>query len=66
MPLDIPSCGKKCSIENFRKIYEKIIPVNGFEKECKVSMLSMTYEEIDFHGFDGGMNMFDNSVSSQS
>lgn len=57
MPLNIPSCGQKCSLEDFRKVYESIIPVNGFEKECQLSMLSMTYEEIDFHGIDGGKDI---------
>lgn len=64
VPLNIPSCGQKCSIEQFRKVYETIIPVDSFEKECKLSMLSMTYEEVDFHGVDGGMNLFVNWVLS--
>lgn len=60
VPLNIPTCGQKCSLERFRKVYESIIPVNSFEKECQLSMLSMTYEEIDFHGVDGSKNsMFD-------
>lgn len=54
VPLNIPNCGQKCSLEKFRRIYEEIIPINGFENECKLSMLSMTYEELDFRGIDGG------------
>lgn len=57
--LNIPSCGQKCSLQQFRKVYDSILPVNGFEKECQLSMLSMTYEEIDFRGVDGSKNMFD-------
>lgn len=51
--LNISSCGQKYSLEQFRKVYESNIPINGFKKECQLSMLSMTYEEIDFHSVDG-------------
>lgn len=51
-PLTIPLCGPKCSLEKFRQIYEAIIPTAKYEKECQLSMLSMTYEEVDFQGFD--------------
>lgn len=56
-PLNIPSCGVKCSVENFRRIYEAVIPTETFEKECQVSLMSMTY---DFRGLDGSKN--DNSM----
>lgn len=47
-PLNIPSCGPKCTIEQFRKIYETVIPSRDFKEECKVSMLSMPYADVDF------------------
>lgn len=59
-PLNIPSCGVKCSLENFRRIYEAVIPTETFEMECQVSLISMTYEEVDFRGLDGSKN--DNSM----
>lgn len=52
-PLNIPSCGVKCSLEDFRRIYAQIIPTDTNEKECEVSLMSMTYEEVEFRGLDG-------------
>lgn len=36
LPLNIPMCGTKCSIEKFYEIYEKIIPTANFEEECEI------------------------------
>lgn len=35
-PLNIPTCGHKCSLGKFRKIYKSVIPVNSFEEECQL------------------------------
>lgn len=32
---DIPGCGEKCTLEEFSKVYEKLIP-DEFEIECGV------------------------------
>lgn len=49
-PLLIPNCGKRCPLEKLYEIYEEIIPVDDFETECRVSVLSnvmeYTYEGI--------------------
>lgn len=34
-PVDIPGCGKKCTVKEFSKVYEELIP-DTFEKECAV------------------------------
>ena len=52
-PLNIPSCGVKCSLADFRRIYASIIPTDTFEKECEVSLMSMTYTDVEFRGLDG-------------
>lgn len=36
MPMDIPGCGKKCSIDELYKIYRDIIP-GDFDSECSLS-----------------------------
>ncbi|XP_031634120.1 prostatic acid phosphatase-like [Contarinia nasturtii] len=36
LPLDIPMCGTKCSLEKFHEIYAKIIPTASFEEECRI------------------------------
>lgn len=35
-PLDIPSCGTKCSLEKFYEAYEHLIPTKSFEEECSL------------------------------
>ncbi|XP_031634018.1 prostatic acid phosphatase-like [Contarinia nasturtii] len=52
-PLNMPTCGVRCSIRDFRRIYETVIPTESFEKECEVSLLSLTYEEVEYRGLDG-------------
>lgn len=32
--LDVPGCGKKCSIEKLYELYKDILPTQSFEKEC--------------------------------
>ncbi|XP_055306827.1 prostatic acid phosphatase-like [Sitodiplosis mosellana] len=36
-PLEIPSCGAKCSLEQFKSIYSAIIPTGTFDEECELS-----------------------------
>ncbi|XP_055307524.1 prostatic acid phosphatase-like isoform X1 [Sitodiplosis mosellana] len=36
-PLEIPSCGAKCSLEQFKSIYSTIIPTGTFDEECELS-----------------------------
>lgn len=33
--LNIPNCGKQCSLKRFQQIYSKILPKKSFEDECK-------------------------------
>lgn len=58
-PLNIPSCGTKCSIGDFRKIYAPIITTASFEKECQVSLMLMNYEDVDYRGIYGSKSIFD-------
>lgn len=37
-PIEIPYCGIKCPLENFKEIYKQVIPTEDFETECEVSI----------------------------
>lgn len=51
--INIPNCGQLCSLENMYKLYNSVLPTDHFVTECKISMLTMTYEEADFSGEAG-------------
>lgn len=36
LPLEIPLCGSKFSIEKFKTIYRAIIPTGTFDEECQL------------------------------
>lgn len=55
-PLYIPKCGQSCSLDEMYKLYSDVLPGN-FDEECKLSMLSMTYEEAEL-GSAMGMYTF--------
>lgn len=58
-PLYIPSCGLKCPLDKFQSIYATIIPLKEFEFECRLSLLSMTYEEANLNPYETGMYTFE-------
>lgn len=45
-PMDIPNCGKRCPLSQMFKVYGEILPDN-WQRECEVSILSLTYVEAD-------------------
>lgn len=45
-PLEIPGCGTSCPLDRMYQLYKDIIP-EDWATECKLSMLSMTYEEAN-------------------
>lgn len=53
-PLNIPKCGTLCPLNKMYELYADVLPDGDFETECKVSLLSMTYEEADLDGFHIG------------
>lgn len=53
-PLMIPKCGTTCPLNKMFELYSDVIPDGDFETECKLSLLSMTYEEADLNGFQIG------------
>lgn len=65
-PMVIPGCGAKCLLEDFRRIYASVIPTEDFEKECELSLLSMSYEDVDFHGVDGSKRIIAKKVIHHS
>lgn len=54
MPLNIPKCGILCPLSKMFELYRDVLPDGRFETECKLSLLSMTYEEADLNGFQIG------------
>lgn len=46
-PLSFPGCGSLCPLKKVAELYENVLP-GDFETECRISMLSMTYEEANF------------------
>lgn len=53
-PLHIPNCGQLCPLENLYKLYSSVLPTDDYTSECRISMLTMTYEEADFGGSETG------------
>lgn len=45
-PLEIPGCGISCPLDKMYELYKDILP-EDWKSECKLSMLSMTYEEAN-------------------
>ncbi|XP_055849783.1 prostatic acid phosphatase [Episyrphus balteatus] len=45
-PLEIPGCGTSCPLDRMYELYKDILP-EDWTSECKLSMLSMTYEEAN-------------------
>lgn len=45
-PLEIPGCGTSCPLDQMYQLYKDILP-EDWTSECKLSMLSMTYEEAN-------------------
>lgn len=43
--LHIPNCGQLCSLEKMYTLYRDVLPADDFETECRLSSLSMAYEE---------------------
>lgn len=36
LPLYIPKCGYKCSLEKILKLYEAVIPTKSYDEECQI------------------------------
>lgn len=49
-PLNIPGCGTNCPLNKIFQIYKDILPEEDFNTECKVPVLTMTYEEANLNG----------------
>lgn len=45
-PMAIPTCGKRCPLNQMFAVYSAILPDN-WQRECQVSILSLTYVEAD-------------------
>ena len=45
-PFNIPNCGIQCSLDDMFSLYNDVLPID-WSAECRLSMLSMTYEEAD-------------------
>lgn len=50
--MHIPNCGISCPLEKLYQIYDAIIP-GQFEEECRLSILTMTYEDAEISGSMG-------------
>lgn len=48
----IPNCGISCPLEKLYQIYSAIIP-GDFEDECRLSILTMTYEDAEINASMG-------------
>lgn len=53
--MNIPKCGTKCTLQQFSRIYNDILPTNDFETECRTSIMSMTYTDVDFSQYLNGL-----------
>ncbi|XP_037029743.1 prostatic acid phosphatase-like [Bradysia coprophila] len=51
-PMYIPHCGISCPLEKLYQIYDAIIP-GRFEDECRLSILTMTYEDAEINASMG-------------
>lgn len=47
-PMSIPNCGKRCPLSKMFTVYRDILPEN-WQRECEVSILSLTYVEADMN-----------------
>lgn len=45
-PLYIPNCGTSCPLHLMYSLYNDVLP-GDFDDECRLSLLSMTYEEAE-------------------
>lgn len=54
--MHIPNCGQLCALEDMYKTYEDVLPTNDHTTECRISMMTMTYEEADFGSAETGKN----------
>lgn len=48
----IPNCGTLCPLEKLYDLYAPLLPQN-WESECQMSMLSMSYVEVDIESTFG-------------
>lgn len=53
----IPNCGISCPLEKLYRIYNDIIPGN-FDEECRLSILTMTYEDAEMNASLGKCMLF--------
>lgn len=51
-PMYIPNCGITCPLEKLYQIYSEIIP-GDFTEECRLSILTMTYEDAEINASMG-------------
>lgn len=56
-PLNIPNCGTSCPLSKMFALYTDVLPDGDFETECRLSLLTMTYEEADLNGFQIGKHI---------
>lgn len=54
-PLNIPNCGPNCPLNKLFEIYKDVLPEDDFYTECKIPVLSMTYEEANLNGTEIGI-----------
>ncbi|XP_055301172.1 prostatic acid phosphatase-like [Sitodiplosis mosellana] len=47
LPLEIPNCGTKCTLKQFKSIYSAIIPTETFEEECQLPLYLRILEGND-------------------
>lgn len=55
--LEIPRCGFVCPLAKMYEIYADVLPGN-FDEECRLSVLTMTYEEVDMGSAMGKFESF--------
>lgn len=44
----IPNCGATCTLSKLYQIYDAVIP-GDFDEECRLSILTMTYEDAEIN-----------------
>lgn len=54
LPMNIPRCGTSCPLDKMYELYAEVLP-GDFDHECRLSMMSMTYEDADFDGSGMGI-----------
>ncbi|XP_055697004.1 prostatic acid phosphatase isoform X2 [Phlebotomus papatasi] len=45
-PMNIPRCGRSCPLDKMFDLYRDVLPVD-WEAECKLPLMTMSYEEVD-------------------